>query len=205
MGRRNTSAAVIAAPSAAPAAPTHCGLTVETWPISRILPYESNARNIPKKAIEKVALSLREFGWRQPIVVDTAGVIVVGHVRRLAAIQNGWTEAPVHVATDLTAAQIKAYRLMDNRAHDEATWNREVLGTEVLDLKGLGSFDLLSTGFDPRELDKLGAAATAVAATATRGEGLEFRVVVDCKDERHQNEMLERFRAEGLKCRALIS
>ena len=81
MGRRNTSAAVMPAPIAAP---THA-LTVEMWPISRIIPYESNARKIGPAAIDKVARSLREFGWRQPIVVDATDVIIVGHTRLAAA------------------------------------------------------------------------------------------------------------------------
>ena len=201
MSRRNTNAAVMPAPSPAP---IHA-LTVEMWPISRIIPYESNARKIGPAAIDKVARSLREFGWRQPIVVDTQGVIVVGHVRRLAALQNGWTEAPVHVASDLTPEQIKAYRLMDNRAHDEATWDREVLGTELLDLKGLGSFDLLSTGFDLREIEKLQLPTNGAVTHRKKRDGLAFKVVVDCTSERHQTELLERFKKEGLKARALFS
>jgi ParB-like chromosome segregation protein Spo0J len=91
---------------------TPAAITVETWPIARILPYEMNARKIPRAAVDKVAASLKEYGWRQPIVCDAQGVIIVGHVRRLAAIQLGWTEAPVHVATDLTPAQVKAYGLI---------------------------------------------------------------------------------------------
>jgi ParB-like chromosome segregation protein Spo0J len=65
----------------------------------------------PRSAVEKVGASLKEYGWRQPIAVDAARVIVVGHVRRLAAIQLEWTVAPVHVAADLTPAQVKVYRL----------------------------------------------------------------------------------------------
>ena len=65
--------------------------------------------------MDKVAASLKEYGWQHPIVVDANGVIIVGHLRRLAAIQLGWTEASIHVATDLSPAQAKAYRLMDNQ------------------------------------------------------------------------------------------
>ena len=130
-------------------------MAVEVWPIGRIQAYESNARRIPRAAVDKVAASLREFGWQQPIVVDGAGVIVVGHVRRLAAIQNGWSEAPVHVALNLTPEQVKAYRLMDNRSHEETSWDRELVGTELLDLKGIEAFDLLLTGFDLPEISKM--------------------------------------------------
>ncbi len=98
-------------------------MKIEIRPLHEIFPYEKNARKIPQRAVDKVAASLQEFGWQQPIVVDKHGVIIVGHVRRLAALQLGWTEAPVHVAEKLTPAQIRAYRLMDNRSHEEATWD----------------------------------------------------------------------------------
>ena len=103
-------------------------MKIEMWPLERIRPYEKNARKIPQRAVDKVAASLQEFGWQQPIVVDKHGVIIVGHARRLAALQLGWTEAPVHVADKLTPAQIRAYRLMDNRSHEEAGWDLDLLG-----------------------------------------------------------------------------
>ena len=73
-------------------------LKVCWWPIEKIFPYSKNARKIPQSAIDKVAASLCEYGWQQPIVVEPNGTIIVGHVRRLGALQNGWTEAPVVVA-----------------------------------------------------------------------------------------------------------
>jgi len=78
----------------------------------------------------------------------------------------GWTEAPVHVATDLTPAQVKAYRLMDNRSHDEASWDNDLLGTELLDLKGLSAIDLQFTGFGADEIAKLIAPAEDVTTEA---------------------------------------
>lgn len=129
-------------------------MLVETWPISRLKPYPRNARKITQKAIDKVAKSLQEYGWRQPIVVDVHDVIIVGHVRRLAALQLGWTECPVHVADNLTSAQVRAYRLMDNRSNDEVEFDLDLLGLELGELKGL-ELDLSLTGFDSRELDVL--------------------------------------------------
>jgi DNA modification methylase len=126
---------------------------IEIWPLDQILPYEKNARKIPQRAIDKVAASLLEYGWQQAIVVDKHGVIVVGHVRRLAALQLGWTEAPVTVFQG-TAAQARAYRLMDNRSHQEADWDLDLLAPELAELSAL-SFDLNLTGFDMRELDSL--------------------------------------------------
>src|SRR5580704_17154251 len=129
-------------------------MRIETWSLDRIRPYEKNARKIPQRAVDKVAASLQEYGWQQPIVVDKQGVIVVGHVRRLAALQLGRTEAPVHVADNLTPAQIRAYRLMDNRSHQEADWDLDLLAPEIAELGAL-SFDLSLTGFSVHEIDVL--------------------------------------------------
>src|SRR5215472_5592345 len=129
-------------------------MRIEIRKLSEIKPYPKNARRIPESAIEKVAISLREYGWQQPIVVDTESVIIVGHVRWMAAQRNGWTEAPVHVAANLTPAQVKAYRLMDNRSHDETSWDEDLPGPELAELKGL-DLDLSLTGFNPQEIDSL--------------------------------------------------
>lgn len=129
-------------------------MLIETWPLSNIKPYSKNARKIPQSAVDKVALSLRTYGWRQPMVVEPDGTLIVGHVRWMGALQNGWTEGPVNVATDLTPAQIKAYRLMDNRSHDEAAWNLELAGAELLELQAM-NFDLPLTGFSIGEIGRM--------------------------------------------------
>ena len=128
-------------------------MEVTMWPLERIIPYARNARKIPPEAVDKVAASIKEFGWRQPIVVDREDVIVCGHTRLLAARKLGLSTAPVHVADNLTPAQVRAYRLLDNRSHEETTWDEDLLGLELLDLKGLG-FDLDLTGFDLDEIDE---------------------------------------------------
>jgi ParB-like chromosome segregation protein Spo0J len=130
-------------------------MQVEMWPIDGPVGYARNARKIPQSAIDKVAASLKEFGWRQPIVVDEEGVIVVGHTRLQAAQKLGLAEVPVHVAVGLTATQIKAYRLADNRVHEEAEWDKELLALEIEDLKSDENFDLTLTGFDLGELGDL--------------------------------------------------
>jgi ParB-like chromosome segregation protein Spo0J len=129
-------------------------MKIEQWPIGKAKPYERNARKISDAAVEKVAASIREFGWRQPIVVDTEGVVIVGHARLLAARKLGMEHVPVHVADNLSAAQVKAYRLMDNRSHEETEWNYELLSTELFELKGL-DLNLSLTGFDGDELAEL--------------------------------------------------
>ena len=127
-------------------APLKNPLLVVSWPIAQVLPYQRNARKIPQSAIDKVAASIEAFGWRQPICVDIKGVILCGHTRWLAAKKLGHTHVPVHVAENLTPAQAKAYRLMDNRSHQESDWDFDKLGPEMLELKGL-DFDLSLTGF----------------------------------------------------------
>jgi len=82
-------------------------MKVEVRALSLIFPYERNARVIPQLAIDTVAASLKAYGWQQPIVIDKKGVIVVGHTRRLAALQLGWKEAPVVVFTG-TAKEARA-------------------------------------------------------------------------------------------------
>src|SRR5580704_7874399 len=120
----------------------------------KIVPFARNARKIPQQAIDKVAASIREFSFRQPIVVDKDGVIICGHTRWLAAQKLGLEQVPVHVAENLTPAQVRAYRLLDNRSHEETGWDEELLGLELLDLKGMG-IDMDLTGFDICEIDDL--------------------------------------------------
>ena len=87
-------------------------------------------------------------------MVDKESVIIVGHTRLLAALRLGMKEVPVLVAGDLSPAQVKAYRLADNRVHEEAEWDEELLALELGDLSKLG-FNLESTGFDADEINEL--------------------------------------------------
>lgn len=129
-------------------------MKIDIWDIERVTPYARNARKIPAIAIDKVASSIKEFGFRQPIVVDTDGVIIVGHTRLQAAQKLGFTTVPVHIADGLTPAQIKAYRLVDNRSNQESSWDDDLLVLEFGDLQ-LEGFGLSLTGFDADELDAL--------------------------------------------------
>jgi ParB-like chromosome segregation protein Spo0J len=128
-------------------------MKIELWAIDKLIPYARNARKIPQSAIDKVAASIREFGWQQPIVVDSERVVVAGHVRLLGAKQLGEKKVPVHVATGLTPGQIKAFRLMDNRSHEETGWDMELLGPEIAELQAL-NIDVALTGLDAEEISK---------------------------------------------------
>ncbi len=128
-------------------------MRVELRPLADIKPYEKNPR-INDAAVEAVARSIQQFGFRQPIVVDAEGVIVCGHTRWKAAQRLGLTEVPVHVATDLTPEQIRAYRIADNKTAELAEWNLELLPIELAELQGAG-IDWSLLGFDQDELAKL--------------------------------------------------
>lgn len=128
-------------------------MKVSELPIDKIRPYPGNPRK-NADAVQKVARSLKEYGWRQPIVVDEEFIVIAGHTRLLAAQSLGHAKVPVHVASGLSAAQARAYRLADNRVAQEAEWDDDLLTAELLALQG-ESFDLSTTGFDADELASL--------------------------------------------------
>jgi len=128
-------------------------LKVVQRPIDEIKPYEKNPR-VNDQAVEAVAASIREFGFRQPIVVDEGGVIICGHTRYKAAKKLGLARVPVHVATDLTPEQIRAYRIADNKTGELATWDMELLPIEIAELQEAG-VDWSLLGFDGDELARL--------------------------------------------------
>ena len=128
-------------------------MQVEMWSLDRIKPYEKNPR-INDDAVAPVVQSIKEFGFRQPIVVDPDGVIIVGHTRWKAAKQLNLTEVPVHIATDLDPVAVRAYRIADNRSGENAKWDFDLLPIEIGQLQDSG-FDCELLGFDVEELAKL--------------------------------------------------
>ena len=128
-------------------------MQIELRKLSDIRPYPNNPRQ-NDAAVDAVVASLREFGFRQPIVIDTEGVIVCGHTRFKAAQKLGLEEVPVHVAKDMTPAQIKAYRIADNKTADLAVWDYELLPIELSELQGM-NVDLELLGFSKDDLAKL--------------------------------------------------
>jgi DNA modification methylase len=125
-------------------------MKIELRSLAEIRPYEHNPR-INDDAVDAVATSLRQFGFRQPIVVDADGVIVCGHTRWKAAQRLALDKVPVHVAKDLTPEQVRAYRIADNKTAELAEWDMDLLALELGALKEL-DIDLASLGFDEDEL-----------------------------------------------------
>lgn len=111
-------------------------------------PYEKNAKKHPDAQLKQIALSLKEYGWRQPVVVDKEGTIIVGHGRMLAyeKYPEGIKEPWIEVAKDLTPEQVRGYRLMDNKTN-ESDWDMALAIEELKELDTLG-FDIDLTGFD---------------------------------------------------------
>jgi len=170
-------------------------------PIADVLPYAGNPRK-NDTAVSKVAASLREFGWRQPIVVDDTLTVIAGHTRLLAARSLGMTTVPVHVAKGLTAAQVRAYRLADNRTAQEAEWDNDLLALELGALADQ-KFDLSLTGFDADELSALpNPSGEGKAGTGQLGD-VGYQVIVSCSDEHVQAALCAELEARGLKCRLL--
>lgn len=123
---------------------------VKIMPIDKIKPYQNNPRK-NEHAIEPVANSIREFGFKQPIVIDKNNTIIAGHTRLLAAKELGLTEVPVIVADDLTPEQVKAYRLADNKTGELAGWDFEQLDIELGDIADI---DMSDFGFIPENEGK---------------------------------------------------
>lgn len=105
-------------------------MIIEDIPISAVKPYEKNPRK-NDKAVDGVAESIKQFGFKQPIVIDKNGVIVAGHTRYKAALKLGFDTVPCVRADDLTQKQIKAYRILDNKLNELASWDFEMLGEEL--------------------------------------------------------------------------
>jgi DNA modification methylase len=125
---------------------------IKTWLVSKLIPYFRNPRK-NDHAIERMAASINEFGFKIPILARSSGEVVDGHLRLKAAEKLGIQEVPVILCDEWSEAQVKAFRLMVNRSVSWAEWNDELVALEIEDLKAL-DFDLTLTGFDPVEIDE---------------------------------------------------
>lgn len=160
--------------------------------------YGNNPRN-NDGAVAAVAASIKEFGFKVPIVIDAAGVIIAGHTRAKAAAQLGLATVPCIVADDLSAEQIKAFRLADNKVSELASWDFGKLDAEMAQLQEMG-FDMAAFGFEsddsesdtPKEREDLSDKVNAI-----------YEVIVECNDEFEQEEIFTRLSGEGLQCRVL--
>jgi len=129
-------------------------MEIEMVAIDAVKEYGGNPREIPDHAVDAVAQSIREFGFKNPCILDGDNVLIAGHTRVRAARKLGMKQVPAIRADDLTPEQVKAFRLADNKLHELSTWNVELLPLELSALQE-ADFDMSLLGFDADELAKL--------------------------------------------------
>jgi hypothetical protein len=128
-------------------------LEIQTWSIDRFVPYARNPRK-NDAAVDRMCSSIREFGFKIPVLARSDGEVVDGHLRLKAAKKLRITEVPVILCDEWTEAQVKAFRLMVNRSVTWAAWDEELLALGLQE-PNEAEFDLSLTGFDPKEIDDL--------------------------------------------------
>jgi len=151
---------------------------IRNMPVSQIRRNPRNARTHPKTQIRQIANSIREFGFRNPILVDENSVILCGHGRLLAAQQLGMTLVPAIMISDLSEAKKRALCLAENRLYEGGGWDREMLAVEipeVMEALREQEIDVAVLGFEPAEIDQL-ASDFAVSAEEPSDEGPPIRV-----------------------------
>ena len=159
---------------------------LELWPISRLVPYERNARTHSPEQVAQIVASIREFGFTAPILVDGQDGILAGHGRLQAAKDLGLTEVPVVVLDHLTPAQKRAYVIADNKLALNASWDVDMLAMEVDALREQ-DFNLDLLGFSDEELKGLaedGWATDIEEAVEKHDEntdGIEGKIVIRCQ------------------------
>ena len=129
-------------------------IAVEYRKVEALIPYARNAKQHTDAQVAQIAASIREFGWGAPILVDGKNNVIAGHGRLLAARKLGMDEVPVVPMSHLTDTQRRALILADNKIGENASWDDELLGLELTELRELG-FNLDLTGFSPEEWDAL--------------------------------------------------
>ena len=122
--------------------------------ISELKRYEKNNKKHPEKQLEKIAASIKEYGFKNPVLIDKNNVIIAGHCRTLAAERIGMQEVPCIDCSDLNTKQVKALRLMDNKSAELAEWDFDNIKAELEELK-LEEFDIDLTGFEIEDIEDL--------------------------------------------------
>ena len=170
---------------------------IEQWATDRLQAAERNPRKHPQKQIEQLAARYAIAGFTKPMFVRHDGRIIAGHGRWEAAKLAGLSTVPVIVApSEWTDEQCRAELLADNALGDGSKWDEDELGGELARLSDAG-FDLEALGFAPLSVKPMD--------TTPQLDGLSYSIVLRCKDEAEQGELLARFEAEGMNCEALIS
>tara|TARA_A100001035_G_scaffold279128_1_gene279688 strand:+ start:2519 stop:3001 length:483 start_codon:yes stop_codon:yes gene_type:complete len=126
-------------------------MNIKEIEIDKIIPYHNNPRK--NLNVDKVASSISEFGFQQPIVVDKNFIVIVGHTRLQASKKLGLKKVPVFIA-DLSENKAKAYRIADNRLNEDSSWDYDFLNVEM-NVLSEGNFDLSKLGFTDEEIETI--------------------------------------------------
>lgn len=171
-------------------------MNIEYKSIEDIIPYENNPRK-NDEAVDYVANSIKEFGFKVPIIIDKENVIVTGHTRYKASQKLGPTEVPVIYADDLTEEQIKAFRIADNKVSEFSNWDLDKLELELEDI----NLDMSDFGFEDVELNV--EEDTGEIAEPNFNYKEQYGVIVMCKNEEDQENIYNRLSQEGYECKVV--
>jgi len=176
-------------------------MKIETLDIKALQADPKNARRHDDTNLKAIKASLSEFGQRKPIVITSKNVVVAGNGTLEAARALGWVVIDaVRVTVDWTASQIKAFAIADNRTAELADWDKDVLSTQLIELKTEG-WDISLIGFGIDEKEKPEPVETDADEVAFDSK---YEIVIECADEAEQYEMLTKFMEQGLKVRAIV-
>jgi hypothetical protein len=175
---------------------TRLPMNIEHLNIESVSPDPANARRHPDRNLEQIKASLRRFGQQKPIVVDATNVVRAGNGTLAAARALGWKTIAA-VRSELPRTEMTAYAITDNRSAELAEWDAQILSMTLADP------EIGDVGFSPAEIDKmLGRPMEEFTGQELPAE--KWLIVVTCKDENDQAELLERFSTDGIKCKALL-
>lgn len=167
--------------------------------VADLKPYGKNPRK-NDDAVQYVAESIRQFGWKVPIVIDRNNEIVCGHTRWKAAKKLKLDSVPCVVADDLTEEQIRAYRLADNRVAEKAEWDLALLDTELAEIE---TIDMTLLGFDDKEETPQEGGASVNTSNTSFSYQEQYGVIVMCKNEQEQEAIFNRLTEEGYECKVV--
>jgi len=173
----------------------------------QLTPYKRNARKHSERQVDQLAYAITRWGFTVPLLIDEDNGVLAGHGRLLAAIKLGLADVPCVVARGWDEDKKRSYAIADNKLGLNSQWDDELLRLELHDLQSIDG-GLATMGFSEKEIESVmqtWGGSGAETADAKLGDGMAYRVIVDCEGEQQQAELIERFRTEGLKCRALIS
>jgi ParB-like chromosome segregation protein Spo0J len=177
---------------------------ISLWRTGDLKPNKNNARKHSFKQIEKIAASIAEFGFTNPILANSTGIIIAGHGRLVAAKRLGLSNVPVIILEHLSDQQRRALTLADNRLALDAEWEDAILAEELVRLQS-EKVDLLTTGFGEEELRALLDLNGKVTREgfANQSVAAKFEVIAECRDEVEQENVHRLLMERGVKCRVL--